>query len=150
MDKYELKILTWTGIALVIFMVAVLHAVGKYATDLPECIPYDAAFQEPKISQLDDSTYQVFMLAQMWSFEPDEIYLPVGAEVDLYLTTKDVVHGLHIADKGINMMAVPGGVNKTTMKFRKPGVYEIVCHEYCGSGHQHMRGEIIVNYPKKN
>jgi len=150
MDKYELKILAWTGIALVIFMVSVLHGVSKYATDLPECIPYDAAFTQPKISQLDDSTYQIFMLAQMWSFEPDEIYLPVGAELDLYLTTKDVVHGMHIAGKGINMMAVPGGVNKTTMKFREPGVYPIVCHEYCGSGHQHMKAEIIVNYPKKN
>jgi len=150
MDKYELRILTWTGILLVIFLVSVLRGVAKYATDVPECIPYDASFTEPKISQLDDSTYQVFMLAQMWSFEPDEIYLPVGAEVDFYLSAKDVVHGFHIADKGLNMMAVPGGINKTTAKFDEPGIYPIVCHEYCGSGHQHMKAEIIVNYPKEN
>jgi len=49
----------------------------------------------------------------------------------------------------VNMMAVYGGVNKTTVKFDKPGVYPIVCHEYCGSGHQHMKADVIVNYPTK-
>src|SRR5699024_6537223 len=100
-----------------------------------------------RIEKLDDNLYQVFALAQMWSFEPNEIFLPVGAEVDIYLTSKDVVHGYHINDVSLNMMAVPGGVNKKTVTFKKPGVYKIVCHEYCGSGHQHMLGEIIVNHP---
>lgn len=148
MDRYELKIMGWTGILLVIFLVAVVRAAAKYATDVPECIPYDEAFTEPRISQLDDNVYQVYMLAQMWNFEPSEIYLPVGAEVDFYLSSKDVVHGFHIADKNVNMMAVPGGINKTSTVFNEPGIYPIVCHEYCGSGHQHMRGEIIVNHPQ--
>ena len=148
MDKYELRVMGWTGILLVIFLVAVLRGVDVYATDVPECIPYDEAFTEPKVTNLGDSIYQVYMIAQMWNFEPSEIYLPVGAEVDFYLSSKDVVHGFHIADKNLNMMAVPGGINKTSTKFKKPGIYQIVCHEYCGSGHQHMRAEIIVNYPK--
>lgn len=147
MDKYEIRILTLTGLLLVFFLIAVLHAVNEYSTDLPECIPYDESFTKPGIKKLDDSLYQVFVNAQMWTFEPDIMYFPVGSEVDFYLSSKDVVHGFHIAEKGINMMAVPGGINKTTTKFTKPGVYNIVCHEYCGSGHQHMRAEIIVNYP---
>lgn len=147
MDRYEIRILTLTGLLLVFFLIAVLHAVNKYATDLPKCIPYDAAFTVPGVKKLDDNLYQVFINAQMWSFEPDELYFPVGSEVDFYLSSKDVVHGFHIAEKGINMMAVPGGINKMTATFNKPGIYNIVCHEYCGSGHQHMRGEIIVNYP---
>lgn len=117
MDKYELRVIIVTVLMLVVFLVSVLRAVSKYATDVPECIPYDSSFNDPKVTQVDDNTYQVFMLAQMWSFEPDEIYLPVGAEVDFYLSAKDVVHGFHIADKGLNMMAVPGGINKTTTTF---------------------------------
>lgn len=132
-----------------IFLFAVLRGVSQYSADVPECIPYDQSYLEPGIKNLGDSTYQVFMLAQMWSFEPNQIYIPVGSQADIYLSSKDVVHGFHIADKGINMMAVPGGINKTTVKFDKPGVYKMVCHEYCGSGHQHMEGEIIVNYAKK-
>jgi len=147
MDKYEIRILTLTGLLLMLFLISVLYAVNEHATDLPECIPYDESFTNPGIKQLDDDLYQVFINAQMWSFEPSEMYFPVGSEVDFYLSSTDVVHGFHIAEKGINMMAVPGGINKMTAKFTKPGVYNIVCHEYCGSGHQHMRGEIIVNYP---
>ena len=54
---------------------------------------------------------------------------------------------LGVSDKNINMMAVFGAINKTTVTFDKPGVYDIVCHEYCGVGHQNMRAQVIVNYP---
>ena len=148
MDKYELKIMTWTGLILVFFLVAVLFGISNYATDLPECIPYDESFTNPRVEDLGEDNYQVYLLAQMWSFEPNEIYLPVGAKVDFFLSTKDVVHGMHISRKNVNMMAVPGGINKVSVNFDEPGIYDIVCHEYCGSGHQHMRAEVIVNYPK--
>ena len=75
------------------------------------------------------------------------IYIPVGSEVDFYLSSKDVVHGFNIAEKNINMMAIYGNINKTTVTFDEPGVYEIVCHEYCGVGHQNMKAQVIVNYP---
>lgn len=147
MDKYEKRTMLFAGLTLAIFFVAVLRGIAKYDAGVPECIPYDESFTEPRVEQLDDNLYQVFALAQMWSFEPSEIYLPVGAEVDFYLTSKDVVHGYNINDAGLNLMAVPGAVNKKTVRFKEPGVYKIVCHEYCGSGHQHMLGEVIVNYP---
>ena len=149
MDRHEIRTLILTGVLLVIFLAAVLNAVSRGVSNLPACIPYDPSYLEPRVTALDESTYQVFVVAQMWSFEPSEIRVPVGAEVDFYLTTKDVVHGFHIAEKNVNMMAVYGGINKTTVKFNEPGVYPIVCHEYCGSGHQHMQAEVIVNYPRK-
>ncbi len=147
MDRFERRVMMMSGALLTVFLVAVLRSMSSGAADVPTCLPYDASYLEPRVEQLDDSTYQVFCVAQMWNFEPTEIYIPVGSEVDFYLTTKDVVHGFQIADKGLNMMAVYGGVNKTTTRFDEPGIYEIICHEYCGSGHQHMRAEVIVNYP---
>src|SRR5690625_6215861 len=98
------------------------------------------------IEKIYNNLYQIFALTQMWSFEPSDIFLPVGAEVDIYLTSKDVVHGYHINDVSLNMMAVPGGVNKKTVKFKKHGIYKNVCHEYCSSGHQQILGEIIVKH----
>lgn len=149
MDIFEKRILLYTGVLLVIFLVALIHSVKSGVNDVPECVPYGEAYTQPRIVKLDDSTYQVYMTAQMWSFEPTEIYLPVGAEVDFYLTTKDVVHGLAILNKNVNMMAVYGGINKTTVRFDEPGVYPVVCHEYCGAGHQNMMSEVIVNYPNQ-
>jgi cytochrome c oxidase subunit 2 len=147
-DKFEKKVLYITFVVIGLFVFSLLYAKAKYKSNVPECLPYNKAYTEPKITQLDAHTYQVFSVASMWQFEPAEIYIPVGSEVDFYLTSKDVVHGFNISEKDINMMAVYGAINKTTVKFEKPGVYDIVCHEYCGIGHQNMHAQVIVNYPE--
>ncbi len=146
MDQSEKKIIIITGTVLALFIFSILYARGRN-NDLPECLPFDKAYLEPKVTQLDNKTYQVFAVAQMWQFQPTQIYIPVGSEVDFFLTSKDVVHGFNISEKNVNMMAVYGNINKSTVKFDKPGVYKITCHEYCGVGHQAMQAEVIVNDP---
>lgn len=111
---------------------------------MPECIPAEEPYKSGELVELDENTYQLKCVAKMWNFDPGKVTVPVGSEVDIYLSSADVVHGFHINDKDVNLMAVPGGVNKTTVKFDEPGKYNIVCHEYCGSGHENMRGQIIV------
>jgi cytochrome c oxidase subunit 2 len=148
MDKTEKKVIIITGVLLSLFIFSILYARTKN-NDLPDCLPYDKAYLEPKVTQLDDKTWQVYAVAQMWQFLPAKIYIPVGSEVDFFVTSKDVVHGFNIAEKNVNLMAIYGNINKSTVKFDKPGVYKITCHEYCGVGHQAMQSEVIVNYPTK-
>jgi len=64
--------------------------------------------------------------------------------VTFYVTSADVVHGFFIPDTAINMMAIPGWVNEQTHTFDKPGEYLLICHEYCGIGHQNMFSKIEV------
>ena len=147
-DKAEKRVIGISLALMGLFVFSLLYAKGKYKSDVPECLPYDKAYTEPKVIKLDENTYQVFSVASMWQFHPSEIYIPVGSEVDFYLTSKDVVHGFNISEKNVNMMAVYGAITKTTVKFDKPGVYDIICHEYCGVGHQNMRAQVIVNHPE--
>ncbi|MEP7257366.1 MAG: hypothetical protein ABI687_03240 [Flavitalea sp.] len=147
LDKTEKRVIIITGFVMVLFIFSILYARGKN-NDLPECIPFDKAYTIPKVTQLDDHTFQVYAVAKMWQFEPSQIYIPVGSEVDFFITSNDVVHGFNIAEKNVNLMAVYGNINKTTVKFDKPGIYKITCHEYCGVGHQAMQAEVIVNTPK--
>lgn len=146
MDKYEKRIIGATLMVLMVFIFSFIYAAQKLDTNLPECIPYGDAYSEGKVEVLDDNTMRVFAVAKMWSFEPAEIYIPAGTEVDLFLTSTDVVHGLYVENTNINLMAVYGAVNKTTVKFDKPGEYNVICHEYCGVGHQQMMGKIYVTY----
>lgn len=148
LDKLERRVILSSMALMGLFVFSLLYAKSRYKSNVPECLPYDKAYEEPKVNKLDDKTYQVFAVASMWQFQPSEIYIPVGSEVDFYLTSKDVVHGFNIAPKNVNMMAVYGAINKTTVKFEKPGIYDIVCHEFCGVGHQNMRAQVIVNYPQ--
>ena len=143
LDKSEKKIIVITGIVLATFIFSILYARGKN-NDLPECLPFDKAYLKPKVTKIDDKTYQVFAVAQMWLFQPSEITIPAGSEVDFYVTSKDVVHGFNIHEKNVNLMAIYGNINKATVKFDKPGEYTITCHEYCGIGHQNMQSKIIV------
>ena len=144
LEKNEKWVIISTLLLISLFVFSILYAKSKYRADLPGCLPYDKAYTNPKVNKIDEKTYQVFAVSQMWQFQPSEINIPAGSEVDFYLTSKDVVHGFHIYEKNVNMMAVYGGINKTTVKFDKPGVYKITCHEYCGIGHQNMESKVIV------
>ncbi len=143
LDSSEKKVLLITGAVIALFIFSILYARGK-TNDLPECLPYDKAYLQPKVTQIDENTYQVFAVAQMWIFQPSEIVINAGSEVDFYVTSKDVVHGFNIYEKNVNLTAVYGNINKTTVRFEKPGVYTITCNEYCGIGHQAMQSKIIV------
>jgi cytochrome c oxidase subunit 2 len=149
MDKIELRVIAATGVLLSVFLMSVLYAATVRKIDVPDCVPYSGTFKTAQVKHVDSNVYEGFFVAKMWTFEPSEVYLPVGSDLDIYLTSQDVVHGFHIEKKGINLMAVPGAITKQTVRFDEPGVYKIVCHEYCGTGHQNMETEIIVNYPLK-
>lgn len=148
-EKIEKQIHITTLILMMVLIFSMVYALDKRSNNLTECLPYNKTYEKARVEKIDDDTYRVFAVAHMWQFEPAQIYIPVGSEVDFFITSKDVVHGFHIADKNVNLMAVYGGVGKTTVKFDKPGTYKILCHEYCGAGHQNMEGEVIVNYPTK-
>ena len=137
-----------TGMLLSIFLFAILYNVFSRKIDVATCVPYSGAFKKPHIKKVDDLTYEVYAVAHMWAFDPDEITIPAGSTLALYLTSTDVVHGYNIVLKGVNLMAVPGGVSKTMITFNDPGTYRVVCHEYCGAGHQYMMGKIIVTDKK--
>jgi len=133
-----------TGMLLSIFLFAILYNVFSRKIDVPTCVPYTGTFKKPHIRKVDIQNYEVYAVAHMWAYDPDEITIPKGSTIALYLTSADVVHGYNIVLKGVNLMAVPGGVSKTIITFNDPGVYRVVCHEYCGAGHQYMMGKIIV------
>src|SRR3954471_5365027 len=97
-DKFEKRVIIITGCILSLFIFSMLYGRSRY-NDLPECLPFDKAYTHPKVEKVDKNTYQVFAVASMWQFEPAQIYIPVGSEVDFFLTSKDVVHGFNIAEK---------------------------------------------------
>ncbi|OMP77003.1 MULTISPECIES: cytochrome c oxidase subunit II [unclassified Chitinophaga] len=149
MNKYEIKVVLLSSSVMAVFFFALLYNVFARKIDVPTCIPYQASFQQSLVKQVDNTHYEVYVIAKMWAFDPAEITIPVGSTVDFYLSSADVVHGFNIERKGVNLMAVPGAVNKVTVKFTDYGTYRIVCHEYCGAGHHNMMAQVLVTYLKR-
>jgi cytochrome c oxidase subunit II len=101
-------------------------------------------FDEPGVSEMEDGTYQVVMIASTFLFTPSEVELPAGAEVEFVITSRDVLHGFHIEGTNVNLTVIPGRIGRAEATFEDPGEYRFVCHEYCGAGHHLMFGHVIV------
>ncbi len=149
MDRAEKQALAWSIGILVLFMAAIVAAISGWGITVPDCITDVEPFEEGQLIQHDDLHYELQMVAHMWYFNPGQIELPVGATLDIYLTSADVVHGLHIDKTDINMMAIPGQISYLRVKFDEPGTYHFLCHEYCGIAHHTMAGSIVVKSPEE-
>ena len=111
---------------------------------LPNCLLDVRPFLEGKVIEQGPKRYEIHLVARMWKFEPSEITLPPGSVADIYLSTADVTHGMAIVGTNVNLMAVPGVVNFSKVKFDRAGDYLVVCNEYCGIQHHNMAGRIHV------
>lgn len=157
-DRYEAL---WIRIALItstIFVLAIavagfawgIQVPGAYQRIDPKTLNNpDSPFANPGLRELAPGKYEAYMTAQVWSFTPSELRIPVGSEVTFYVTARDVQHGFKIAETNVNMMILPGQISTLKATFTKAGTYNLFCHEYCGAGgptigHHTMYGQIIV------
>jgi cytochrome c oxidase subunit II len=84
------------------------------------------------------------VVAKRFVFEPSEIEVTVGERVSLSVRTADGVHGLEIKKFKVKK-EVPRG-ETVTIEFTasEAGRFPILCSEYCGDGHEDMKGMLIV------
>jgi cytochrome c oxidase subunit 2 len=128
---------------MVLFGFAAL-AVNVFHIGLPTCLTSVKPFQKGELISHSPTHYELHYVARMWKFEPEEVTVPAGSIVDVYVSTADVTHGLLLAGTNLNLMAVPGVVNYARVKFDQPHVYQAICHEYCGTGHDRMAATLRV------
>jgi len=103
-------------------------------------------FREPGVYESDDGV-DVYVVARQYLFQPgtsEPIEVPAGEPVRFHVTTPDVTHGFNLAGTNVNSMVIPGQIAEFTVTFDEPGEHGIVCHEYCGSGHHTMEGQVVV------
>ena len=84
-----------------------------------------------------------------WVLDPAEV--PAGTPVTFDVTGADVNHGFGLYDpKGQllgSVQAMPGYHNELDLTLDDPGVYRILCFEYCGLNHHRMEAMLRVRRP---
>ncbi|MGE0829846.1 MAG: cytochrome c oxidase subunit II [Hyphomonadaceae bacterium] len=70
------------------------------------------------------------------------IYVPVGENVRLLITSNDVIHSWTIPAFGVKQDAIPGRVNMGWFNVERPGTYYGQCSELCGVNHAFMPIEV--------
>jgi len=94
----------------------------------------------------------VTVIAKMWTWsfryegnkEADTLVVPLYKPVKLNLTSLDVVHSLYIPAFRIKEDVVPGKNNYMWFIPQQPGIFNIVCTEYCGLRHSYMESAVKV------
>ena len=125
-------------------MLALLgYAALRLGISVPGCVTTVKPFTNAEVIQIAPGRYEAHVVSKMFAFKP-AIKVPRGAVVDFYLTSTDVVHGFYIDGTDVNLMAIPNAVNYAQAHFDRPGKYQVICHEFCGLGHQEMAGTIEV------
>jgi cytochrome c oxidase subunit 2 len=99
---------------------------------------------------------QVQVIAQQWQFtfrypsaggfESAQLVLPVDREVELHVTSLDVIHSFWIPVLGLKADANPGADNIAYITPKRLGNVHIQCAELCGLFHGYMfdTGRIVT------
>jgi cytochrome c oxidase subunit 2 len=120
-----------------LFLMAALFSVGL-VTLLRAAAPASPSAQseEPRVIEV---------IAKRFAFEPAEIEVTVGERVRLAVRSADGVHGIEIKKVRVNK-EIPRGAAPVMIEFTatEAGRFPVVCSEYCGDGHDDMKGTLVV------
>lgn len=94
----------------------------------------------------------VNVIGRQWTWDISPGTVTAGSPVEFRVTSGDVNHGfaIYAPDDRIvtQTQAMPGFTNKIVYTFKQPGIYKVLCLEYCGLGHVPMRSQITVVAPE--
>lgn len=77
------------------------------------------------------------------------LYLPMGEEVMLRITSADVLHSFFLPNLRLKQDVIPGMAQNMWFTATKKGEYDIVCAELCGWGHYKMKARLhLVSRPE--
>ncbi|HXH08211.1 MAG TPA: hypothetical protein VNP04_00315 [Alphaproteobacteria bacterium] len=65
----------------------------------------------------------------------NELHLPVGEPVELFLGSADVSHSVWVPNRAGKTDMIPGRVTRMVIQADRPGIYRGQCAEYCGAQH---------------
>lgn len=85
------------------------------------------------------------VVARRFAFEPAEIEVVAGETVRLLVRSADGPHGFEIRPLKVKK-EIPRGNTPVAIEFTpsSPGRFPIACSEYCGQGHDDMKGTLVV------
>ena len=75
----------------------------------------------------------------------DDLHILMDQPVKINLRSIDVLHDFYIPQFRAKMDMVPGVVTYYWFTPIRTGNFEILCMEYCGTGHYAMRGRVLVD-----
>jgi cytochrome c oxidase subunit II len=102
-----------------------------------------AAAPPPSRQTLEPRVIEI--VAKKFTFAPSRIEVTEGETVRLVVRSADGMHGFQIKKFKVSE-EIPRGSEPVTIEFtaNAAGEFEIACSQFCGKGHEEMRGKLVV------
>ena len=126
--RHQLSLLTVLGAVCLVALPA--------TTAAPRAAIAAAQAAEPRVIEV---------VAKRFTWEPAEIQVTVGERVRLVLRTADGLHGIELKKFKVSK-EIPRGNKPVMVEFTADaaGRFPFLCSEYCGDGHDDMKGMLVV------
>ncbi|WP_142848419.1 cytochrome c oxidase subunit II [Telmatospirillum sp. J64-1] len=79
----------------------------------------------------------------------NEIRIPAGQPVEIYLSTTDVIHSFWVPAIAGKLDMIPGRLNRMVIQADEPGEYRGQCAEFCGEQHALMAFMLVAQPPEE-
>lgn len=87
----------------------------------------------------------IHITARRYVYTPRIIHLKAGVPVVLEFTSADRLHGFKVDGLGLRADIWPHRTVRLHFVPRKAGRFPFHCDNFCGTGHDHMTGAIVVS-----
>ncbi len=87
---------------------------------------------------------RIQVTARKYTFNPEVITVNAGGRVELIITAVDRDHGITIPAFGVKQYLKKGVPTTVSFIASKPGSFAFHCSVFCGMGHRHMKGKLVV------
>lgn len=99
---------------------------------------------DPPLAAAAEGPRVVHVTARRFEYDPSEIRVAAGESVVLEIESLDRTHGFSIPELHVRADVTPGTTTRVTLPPAAPGIYVFACDVFCGSHHEEMAGELVV------
>nr|UZT67427.1 cytochrome c oxidase subunit 2 [Aegilips sp. ZJUH 20220002] len=108
-------------------------------------------YELPDFNNIEIESYmnKTLMLNSFRLLDTDNyLTLPMNSQIQLLVSSDDVIHSFTIPSMGIKTDGIPGRINSTNLFNNRPGTFFGQCSEICGANHSFMPIMVNMTYMK--
>jgi cytochrome c oxidase subunit II len=103
------------------------------------------------VQPTEANAVQIEVVSYQWGWEfhypngkvsQSTLAMPTDRPVYLHITSRDVIHAVHVPEMGLKQDAIPGQYNTIKTQTSEASTNQLYCAEFCGSGHSGMLAEV--------
>jgi cytochrome c oxidase subunit 2 len=131
----------WTIVPL--FLVGIFAYLG--AVNLSDTLRADPSAMVVKVTGIQWSWTFEYPPVDGITVASDELHIPVGQQVLLQMTSKDVIHSFWVPEFRVKQDLVPGRITQLRISPNLEGNYKVRCAELCGTSHYNMEKPVVIS-----